>query len=361
MVSIVSFGNSVLASDNVLQAIQIEGVKDSYDIILKSDDVAEVKTTVQAPDKMILNLKGIRASKTINTIYNNTSSVDSVIVEPTGDDSVKILVQAQNVSNAQVKFDSLKTPLGVLGNTAKQSQPKDELVLSEPMQNFTPVYQDEMEDEASFSLADASGPVFTIAKGILKSEKLSWIVACVLLAIIILGGLKSIKSGDNEIKVGLSQSLKDREIDLYQGLSGLNVELPEPPLGLNRTSTPSQGLAGVNYGMRAYQEGTRSPYTTSEIQRPRIQPQAQPIPQPSAKSFQAQRGVQKPNFETIQRSALKTAPVQAKAPSQQRTKTTNIDSIKFLESMTKIYEKNGRSDLAQGLKANMKKAKMNLA
>jgi hypothetical protein len=57
---------------------------------------------------------------------------------------------------------------------------------------------------------------------------------------------------------------------------------------------------------------------------------------------------------TIQATALKAAPVAA------GPKTTNIDSIKFLESMTKIYEKNGRSDLAQGLKANMKKAKMGL-
>ena len=33
--------------------------------------------------------------------------------------------------------------------------------------------------------------------------------------------------------------------------------------------------------------------------------------------------------------------------------------MKFLESMTQIYEKNGRSDLAQGLKAGMLKAKAN--
>ncbi len=41
-------------------------------------------------------------------------------------------------------------------------------------------------------------------------------------------------------------------------------------------------------------------------------------------------------------------------------KTTNIDSMKFLESMTKIYEKNGRTDLAQGLKSNMQKARMGM-
>ncbi|MEI8129266.1 MAG: hypothetical protein WCG95_06575, partial [bacterium] len=133
-------GGNVFASDNVLQAIQIDGVKDSYNIVLKSDDVSEIKKTVQAPNKMILNLKGIRASKTINTIYNNTSSVDSVVVEPTSDDSVKISIQADNVANAGVHFDTLKTPLGVLDKSAKQNKTTDELVLNKPMDSYTPVY-----------------------------------------------------------------------------------------------------------------------------------------------------------------------------------------------------------------------------
>ena len=33
----------------------------------------------------------------------------------------------------------------------------------------------------------------------------------------------------------------------------------------------------------------------------------------------------------------------------------NIDNLKFLESMTAIYEKSGRHDLAQGLKASLSK------
>ena len=36
--------------------------------------------------------------------------------------------------------------------------------------------------------------------------------------------------------------------------------------------------------------------------------------------------------------------------------TSNVDSKKFLEAMTKIYEKNGRADLAQGLRNNINKA-----
>lgn len=365
----VCISNKVLASDNVLQAIQVNGVKDSYNIILKSDDVADLKKTIQAPNKMVLNLKGIRASKTINTIYNNTSSVDSVVVEPTGEDTVKILIQADNVSNAGVHFDTLKTPLGILGKSEQQNKAKDEIVLNDPMSSYKPVYDDSQDDEeAGISLAGISSSASRHLKNIFKNEKISWTIVCGLFAIIILGGIKTIKGKDNEIKVGLTQSLKQREIDLYGG--GLNLGVNAGVNGTNERYTGSEVEdllksslrspqksapknspinTNANYGLRAYQQGTRNPYITSEIQRPRP---AAAAPTPSINLQQVSNASLKP---TMQGTMQKTAPAGVKA------KTANIDSMKFLESMTKIYEKNGRSDLAQGLKTNMKKAKVNLA
>jgi len=347
-------GCSAFASDNVLQAIQIDGVKDSYNIILRSDDVAELKKTVQAPNKMILNLKGIRASKTINTIYNNTSSVDSVVVEPTGEDSVKILVQASNVANAGIHFDTLKTPLGVLGNSTKTSTP-EEIVLSGPMTSYKPVYnKSQTTKETGVSTVAVA---FKYAKKILKNEKISWMITFGLLGIFILSGLKAIKGNDNEISIGLSQSLKDREIGLYRGM-GINSQLSDASAGMSHTAANAgQNITGINYGLKAYQADTRSPYVTSEINRakPAVAPAPQINLQQAAKTLM-QKSITNGSIQNpTQQSAVKTAPTQAKA------KTTNIDSIKFLESMTKIYEKNGRSDLAQGLKANMKKAKSTLA
>lgn len=377
--------NSALASDNVLQAIQVDGVNDSYNIILKSDDVAELKKTIQSPNKMIINLKGIRASKTINTIYNNTSSVDSVVVEPMGEDSVRILVQADNVNNAEIKFDTLKTPLGVLDKTEKQNKSTGEVVLSDPVDSYKPVYDQNANDEedTGFSLAGAmSGPVGQSIKKVLKNEKVSWMAAFGLFAMIIIGGIKTIKGNDNEIKVGLSQSLKDREVNLYRELG---TELPEAPISnrqamAQRSSTGATGQAGVtgvNYGLRAYQNGTRSPYVSSEIQRPRVttpttpsvntqrtvgglnsRPMTQNTTQGSVNNMQSAYSAQTTQ-STIQNTAPRT--ILKTAAESARPKATNIDSIKFLESMTKIYEKNGRKDLAQGLKANMKKAKVNLA
>lgn len=349
-------GLNAFASDNVLQAIQIDGTKDSYNIILKSDDVADLKKTIQAPNKMVLNLKGIRASKTINTIYNNTSNVDSVVVEPMGEDAVKIMIQADNANNAAVHFDTLRTPLGVLDNSEKQTKATDEIVLNGPMESYKPVYDDSQAEEDNISLSGTASSAARHLKKIFKSDKITLLTILGVFAILVLSGIKAIKGNDNEIRVGLTQSLKDREIDLYRSL-GVNNEVAPLPAQTNQGVTAPQNMA--NYGLRAYQQGNRSPYITSEVQRPRP---AAPAPsinlQQVAQNMslkQSQTMTQGATQNSIQGVGQRTASVGTKP------KTTNIDSMKFLESMTKIYEKNGRSDLAQGLKTNMKKAKMNLS
>lgn len=343
--------SSVFASDNVLQAIQVDGVKDSYNIILKSDDVAEIKKTVQAPNKMILNLHGIRASKTINTIYNNTSSVDSVVVEPTGDDTVKILIQADNVANAGVHFDTLKTPLGILNKSENKNKATDEIVLSDPVSSYSPIYESDEEENKGF----LGGSVGEGLKNTLKSDKIIWMLTVGMLGIFILSGMKLMKGNESDIKVGLTQSLKDREIELYRGMSA-NSEMSNVSANQN---VSSQNITGANYGLRAYQQGMRSPYATPEIQRPRPVAPSPVAPQGVANLVssglqQAASTMSLRPHQSQTQSAVQTAPASAKS------KTANIDSMKFLESMTKIYEKNGRADLAQGLKSNMKKAKANL-
>lgn len=255
-------GNSVFASENILQAIQVEGVKDGYNIVLKSDNAAQLKKTVQSPNKIVLDLKGIRASKTINMIYNNTLNVDSVVVEPTGEDSLKIFVQANNIGNAEVYFNTSKAPLGVLGENS-------------PIDN------------------------------ILKTEKNSLILILGLL-LTILFGIFSPKRSKNEDKndrfnLDLSQNLKQRELDFYKG--GVNIRGNE--------STSEKEIRKLR-SLEAWQPAN------SEDPAPRLA------------------------MNTAQKFTLRTVPISAKP------KTANIDSIKFLDSMTRIYEK------------NMKKARINL-
>ena len=59
---------TVCASENVLQTIEIVPVKDTYNIVLTADNSVDIKKNVQASNRITLNMKNIRASKTLNTI-----------------------------------------------------------------------------------------------------------------------------------------------------------------------------------------------------------------------------------------------------------------------------------------------------
>ena len=127
------------ASDNVLQTIEIEPVKDTYNIVLVSDKAVDVKKTVQASNKINLTLKDIRVSKTVNTVYNNVSNVDTVMVEQQGS-GVNIFFQAENAEAATVTFDAI-TPAPVKSAPQETKQ----LKLSNPIESYAPIYNEDFE------------------------------------------------------------------------------------------------------------------------------------------------------------------------------------------------------------------------
>ena len=361
----------VFATENVLQAIQITGVKDSYDVILKSDDVAEVKKTVQAPNKMIILLNGIRASKTINTIYNNTSSVDSVVVEPVTDESVKIFIQAANVQNARIQFDSLKTPLGVLNNSQTNEQKAaSEILLSGPVTSFRPIVKDEEDDVDSYSLSS----LISYVKGLFDEDKASWAMTIGLLLVLLssIVKLKKMQSSAANRTLSLGGNLQQREIDMYrsrvrEGLSQnmqetYNQNMQAPSYNEQSYVPKTRDISKSNYGLNTYKNSTKSPYMTPEVSRPRLNSKAfsTPVKAPSAAPNALQQAAQ----EIIKRNSAAKMQQQVASKTVSKpisgAKSARIDSMKFLEDITKIYENSGRADLAQGLKSNYQKAKAGL-
>ena len=127
---------SVNAQDNVLQSIEIVPVKDTYNIVLVSDKAVDVKKTVKAPNQITLNMKDIRASKTLNTVYNNVSNVDTVMVEPQGN-GISIFFQAENAQGASVSFDSLAPVVPAKSQT-------QQVKLSNPIESYAPIYKEDM-------------------------------------------------------------------------------------------------------------------------------------------------------------------------------------------------------------------------
>ena len=154
------------------------------------------------------------------------------------------------------------------------------------------------------------------------------------------------KRREPEMKIGLSQSLTSREIDLYKNSLAAQQ---------NHTQV-EKGFANTAYGLNAYQKENRNPYETApaHFHNPRLREYAsQVMPQEFVAPQSMARPVQTQTMTVAQPQIKKmTTPVNS-APVNQSN--PNIDNLKFLESMTAIYEKSGRHDLARGLKASLNK------
>ncbi len=337
---------TAFADENVLQSIEIEPIKDTYNIVLVSDKAVDVKKVIQGPNKITLSMKDIRASKSLNTIYNNVSNVDSVMVESQGN-GLSIFFQADNASAATVTFDALVTSVPVKNSTLS-------LKLNNPIESYAPIYNESFEDVKTSSMFDklkSSSTVAAIKDSIdedTKSDVTNKAVSFGLVGLLIFSVVRLFRRREPEMKIGLSQSLTDREINLHKSAlanqqSYASVEKP---------------YSTVNYGLNAYQKESRNPYETipAQFHNPRLREFATQqqssiqefvAPQPVSKPVQTQAvAVTQPQVKKMT-TPVNSAPVNQSNP--------NIDNLKFLESMTAIYEKSGRHDLARGLKASLTK------
>ena len=343
LLSIALSVSSAFAAENVLQTIEVEPIKDTYNIVLSTDTAVDVKKTIQAPNKITLNLKDVRASKTLNTVYSNVSNVDTVLVEPQGN-NLSIYFQAENAAAATVTFD---TPVAVTTTIKPQSKTQN-IKLSNPIESYAPIYKEDVEKAKTSSLFDRLKKTSavedlkdTLDEGA-SSDGMNKFVSFGLLTLLAVAVTRLFKRKEPEMKIGLSQSLNDRDNDMYKGIQPIQTPITEKP------------FTTVNYGLNAYKNESRNPYESTPVQlhNPRLRnyvsqqiPQetvtqtvSRPIPQAAAALQTATKKMTTP---------VNTAPVNQSNP--------NIDNLKFLESMTAIYEKSGRHDLARGLKASLGK------
>ncbi len=365
--------NAATTKENILNSIQIDSLKDTYSITLNTMSEVDVKRTIQSQDNMILTIKNIKPSKSLNTVYKNAAEVDSVMVEPVGDKDLNISIQAKNISNSAITVEAEETELQALNNKSvikpkKQKKEKGEsITLSAPMDSYMPVYDEEIDEEDEMSGMGVATGFLAKVKEILSQGNTSNIITTGLIGLILFCGIKLFKKEEPETAIGLAQSLKEREINLYKDLSmrrqvagPMSLERPVSTLSMaNQQPIANQSKPSINanagYGMRAYQASNKNPYMTTDIMMKKaVSPsqvaQAQVKPQPAQPRTMSTVGsrVNVNMNRPIQNSVNTVA------------KASNIDSMKFLESMTKIYEKNGRADLAQGIKAGMLKAKSNV-
>lgn len=375
---------SVLA--NTLSEIQINAQESGYGVVLKTDEAVPVKKTVTANNKLSIELKDVEVSADLNTVYNNVENIDNVTVVPSGKSGIKIVVKGQNVSDSKIYFD--KSASKPAAAPAEKSSFTQSIQLSAPVSSFTPVYNPDafaVEEESQTSNPQLN-EILTkmhIDKSMLVSAKA-----------LIKKAINKTKSGDINMMTVMgvlfimaafmlrpskkSKQPAQREQSLSSMLSrqnakSANLRTPQMDreIALNKDMASSMNLnkrSSLNsgYGMKAYQNSQRNPYTTntstgvSGIPR-RSSVAGAPIPSaPIKKQTVSNKPVSKemnlpirPKAPSVVHSSIKPqTPVSAPVDN-------NMDSMKFLESITKIYEKSGRADLAKGLKDNLQKARSN--
>ncbi len=354
---------TVCAEDNVLQTIEIVPVKDTYNIVLTADKSVDVKKSVQASNKITLNMKGIRASKTLNTVYNNVSNVDTVMVDSTGN-GISIFFQAENAQDASVSFDSVAPIIA-----PKKNESSNKVKLSGPIDTYAPIYREELAQEKTSSIFDKITQKSATVSGDLKEtvkeeapDTLNKVFSYGLIGLLIFAVVKLFRRKEPDMKIGLSRSLEDRESDMYKH---------EAPIGTTAHYS-EKPFTTVNYGLNAYKKESQNPYEDEpvRIHNPRLQQYVSPLLRQQQMAQQsaamAQQVLQAKHNAAM--TATMTPPPAQQMPKKPHTSPVNtapvnqnnpnIDNLKFLESMTAIYEKSGRHDLAQGLKASLSKNKI---
>ncbi len=165
------------AAGNFLNSVVLEKGDEGFNVILRSDNTAKVKKSSQASDKIVLTLQGITTSSDFNTMYKNTSDINNIIVENTDSDTVKLYIQAPDISKANIVFETPNSaPITAVDNFA--------------------------------------------------SEKIAWSVISLILLLMAMKSAKNINTG-NPIYDLHQKVLREREMEMYQNFKQELKRMPK--------------------------------------------------------------------------------------------------------------------------------------
>lgn len=387
-------------SDNaVLSGIEINS-QDSvfngnkYQITLKTDKNINIEKTAPSSDKIVLDLKNTTPSQYVNTVYNNASGIDNVIVQPVSDNEVKIFLQGSNIVSSKISLDSKgimgdlndkqppvpvskaqnktvqnteHTPQTVIDMSENQAQNKvniapqpEKIVLNKPIDNFKPAIREEdttlnNNDDSMDSLKN--GIAGLSLHKIFNKNRFDWVLRFLTITFMIVVGIKLFKPKRN-IKIDLSSNkIKDRDLDL---IKSINSRRDLIGTGLKTGNKDFANKPGYNsfsqYGIKEYQNSQNPPSSlSSSSYKSSHEPKFMKTPIKPASGINNQALKKAFNNPTTQTATSRT-PLQSKVKTSNITEAkVNIDNKKFLESMAQIYAKSGRTDLAQGIQSNILK------
>ena len=107
----------VFAADNLLHSITLEKNNTGYNIILDTDLKADVTKKVHGDNELIINLKNVTSSETVNAIYKGTNAIDGLVIENVAPASLKINIKAENIKNSTVMITTPDGSTSIVGES----------------------------------------------------------------------------------------------------------------------------------------------------------------------------------------------------------------------------------------------------
>lgn len=401
LVTKVLFSASICASFSIIPAyatvatlsgLEISPANNgSYQITVKTDKAVSVEKYTTSDNKIVLDLKNTRPASFVNTIYNNTSKIDHVIVQPVSDEEVRVFIQGTSISDSKINVSTKTASQNTLEQTnipsnteqnalSKETtsvktnantlvppvnipqepvseQEEQTLVLDRPVDDYKPTASFDDKEQTDIvspvqSVQNEMKTKFSL-QNILGDNAFDWMLRFFMLAFIMIAGYKLFKP-DKSIKINISPERK-RELDLLKTLNRRQATIGGSIKGAsNNLSRSPGGLSMSQYGIKEYQNSQLPPANLT-ISRP-TRKSSLNLP-PSGISTQGLKDEIIPktsNMATMTKSNRISSRTKISENDIAAAKV-NIDSKKFLATMAKIYERSGRADLAQGIHNNMSK------
>jgi hypothetical protein len=103
------------ATGNVLHTITLEKNNIGYNVILGADKLAKVVKKTPSNNELELEVSGLTSSDTVNALYKGTNNIDSLIIENSAPNKLRIFVKADNIKNSTIMMDAKNAEPTIVG------------------------------------------------------------------------------------------------------------------------------------------------------------------------------------------------------------------------------------------------------
>lgn len=379
----------VLAEENIISQVAISKAKDnshSYELTIDSTQIVQYKSRIDEDGNVYFDLKNSTLAPDMGTIYDDVSNIDNVTVKQLDKNRVRIYVSGQDAKNTDLTF---------INSLFDTTEPSKKVTINRPIKDYKSTslnndleYQNDIQEwnDNSFNISHLSATLLNELKTG-PMGKILIVLSLFAFLLILAKNLASKLSQDREPLIGLNnninhqmgslnvqtknqpkmpqedglatvskrnEALKQAQMELARAHEKYQQYIQNKYQNTKKPKTADVDLLRKSIALNQYQKSTQNPYKNQEVIK--------------LNELRNETSAQNRNYQIPPRP--KTQQKQAFTSPYIRRETNLVNSslnnnqpkqnMKFLESVTKIYERSGRSDLADELKNSISKAKQTI-